>query len=1202
MKNYTLFRILLICTLCIAMSTARAQYVAIPDTNFGNWLYNNGYAPALTGNSVSGWQLNGSDPSVRNATMIDCHYSNIHDLEGIGAFINVKYVNCSQNYLTTIPYLPYYLDSFNCEFNQISSFNTSFWPVYLQVIRCNLNNLHSMLPFPTDLRELYCQDNPALHSLPSLPSTLTILNCSYDSLTAVPVLPASIRVLNCNSNQLTSLPAMPNELAELYCSFNPLGSLPGTLPDSLQVLECGYNGLSTLSALPDPLYSLSCGYNNLTTLPTVPPGMQYLSCDHNPITSLPALVGLYNLIYLICNNAQLTSLPSLPGTLQQLDCSHNMITSLAGVSATSLNCSYNRLTTLTTPYAYILDCSHNMITTLSSANPFLRELYCNDNQISVLPSLPASIISLTCSNNPSLSCLPRITRNQLNLLNIKGTNISCLPNRFSSHVCDTILANYPLCDATSGCEFYYNISGNIHYDNSPNCLNDSLNPGVPVTGMKVQLKQGGSVVQQFYTFTSGGYSFKTPSLSTYTVSIDTTSLPLSVICPGSGARTVSLTAIDSVHMYENFGMRCSSVDFGVIDIASAHLRPTFSSYVHINAGNISLLQYSTDCGAGTSGIITTTWTNAGQYSGPAAGALTPTSVSGHTLTYIVTDLDSIHEGSLDFIFTVDTGAVVGSQLCITTTVAVAPADAQPANDSRTECYTIVHSWDPNYKEVYPSRLLPANADWLTYTIHFQNTGSDTAYLVVLKDTLSQYVDAASFQYLASSHHAVVQLDHNVMTFTFPHINLVDSATNPALSEGWIQYRVKANPNLTDGTLINNTAFIYFDNNPAVVTNTATTNVTLVTCSDTTISLSQSICAGDTFTFYGQQLTAQGIYNDTMPRAGGCDSIISLTLAVHPKYIAPSTHDTICDGDVYAFHGQSLMVAGPYSATLQSVYGCDSIVSIILAVRPSDMTMLEDTICSGASYAFYGQSLTASGMYMDTLQNMHGCDSVIMLMLEVRASDTTRLADTICSGTSYLFYGRSLTAAGTYTDTLLNVHGCDSLIVLALAVRPAPVVSWTQSDTFYCVSDVGPPSFWLLTNAAPAGGIFAGGPISQDSLDISPYRDTIYVISYSYTDRHGCTASINKTFLFTVCPGVIESPMDKYIHLYPNPNSGVFTLQTSDNRNSEYIITDMLGNMIEDKAITSDSQAIDMSEAAAGVYTLTVKGIQSSHQVRFVVVR
>jgi hypothetical protein len=72
-----------------------------------------------------------------------------------------------------------------------------------------------------------------------------------------------------------------------------------------------------------------------------------------------------------------------------------------------------------------------------------------------------------------------------------------------------------------------------------------------------------------------------------------------------------------------------------------------------------------------------------------------------------------------------------------------------------------------------------------------------------------------------------------------------------------------------------------------------------------------------------------------------------------------------------------------------------------------------------------------------------------------------------------------------------------------------------------------------------------------------------------------------------------------IHLYPNPNTGSFTLQTSNSIGSDYTISDMLGHIIMQRSIRSDNEVISLSDAAEGVYTLTVKGAQP---IRFVVVR
>jgi fimbrial isopeptide formation D2 family protein len=337
------------------------------------------------------------------------------------------------------------------------------------------------------------------------------------------------------------------------------------------------------------------------------------------------------------------------------------------------------------------------------------------------------------------------------------------------------------------------------------------------------LIENGQVAQQFYTFNSGGYSFKTPSLGTYTVDIDTTGLPLSIACPSTDSYIVHLSGTDSVATGQNFSVKCSNYDCGVLSIYGRHFRPGQYTTVDIVSGDIALLEYNAHCGAGIGGTVTTIINAPAHYVSSVYGSLVPSSISGDTLTYSLSDLDSLQMGSLSIVVATDTNAVVGTDVCFTTIITPSVPDMNPANDMLMQCFSIVNSWDPNEKSVYPLDTFAAD-QWLTYTVEFQNTGTDTAYTVVVRDTLSPYLDASSFQYIASDHKAVIQLMGNAMTFTFPRINLVDSATNPAKSKGWIQYKVKAKSNLPLNTQVKNTAYIYFDLNPAVVTNTTVNTV------------------------------------------------------------------------------------------------------------------------------------------------------------------------------------------------------------------------------------------------------------------------------------------------------------------------------------------------------------------------------------------
>ena len=196
----------------------------------------------------------------------------------------------------------------------------------------------------------------------------------------------------------------------------------------------------------------------------------------------------------------------------------------------------------------------------------------------------------------------------------------------------------------------------------------------------------------------------------------------------------------------------------------------------------------------------------------------------------------------------------------------------------------------------------------------------------------------------------------------------------------------------------------------------------------------TICEGTTYDFHGRDLTQAGTYSDTLQTINGCDSVIVLTLSVNPVATTPLSATT-CSNEAYDFHGRDLTQAGTYSDTLQTINGCDSVIVLTLSVNPVATTPLSATICSNETYDFHGRDLTQAGTYSDTLQTINGCDSVIVLTLSVNHVATTPLSATICSNETYDFHGRDLTQAGTYSDTLQTINGCDSVIVLTLSVNP-----------------------------------------------------------------------------------------------------------------------------------------------------------------------
>ncbi len=127
------------------------------------------------------------------------------------------------------------------------------------------------------------------------------------------------------------------------------------------------------------------------------------------------------------------------------------------------------------------------------------------------------------------------------------------------------------------------------------------------------------------------------------------------------------------------------------------------------------------------------------------------------------------------------------------------------------------------------------------------------------------------------------------------------------------------------------------------------------------------------------------------------------------------------------------MAGTYVDTLTASNGCDSIVTVNLTVRPISRNTITASICEGETYTFGAQTLSAAGTYEDTLTAANACDSIVTLVLNVLPASRVTLRDTIIIGDTYVFGAETLSTAGTYLDTLVAANSCDSIITLILSV-------------------------------------------------------------------------------------------------------------------------------------------------------------------------
>ncbi len=140
-----------------------------------------------------------------------------------------------------------------------------------------------------------------------------------------------------------------------------------------------------------------------------------------------------------------------------------------------------------------------------------------------------------------------------------------------------------------------------------------------------------------------------------------------------------------------------------------------------------------------------------------------------------------------------------------------------------DCQQIIGSYDPNDKRAFPTgygaeHFIRPNTE-IEYHIRFQNTGTDTAFTVVVEDVLSEHLDITTVRTGVGSHPFTFDIENDRrLTFTFDNILLPDSTTNEAASNGFVKFKVRQLPDNPIGTQIFNEAAIFFDFNAPIITN------------------------------------------------------------------------------------------------------------------------------------------------------------------------------------------------------------------------------------------------------------------------------------------------------------------------------------------------------------------------------------------------
>lgn len=305
-------------------------------------------------------------------------------------------------------------------------------------------------------------------------------------------------------------------------------------------------------------------------------------------------------------------------------------------------------------------------------------------------------------------------------------------------------------------------------------------------------------------------------------------------------------------------------------------------------------------------------------------------LNGQKLTWVKRNFPPDAEEMLHVTVRIDTTAPLSTELRFyAQTDILNQIDAFSRDNRDSARLRIVGSFDPNDKSVLPDGKIPLSAslDTFDYLIRFQNTGTDTAYKVVVVDTLPAPLDPYSVRVKAASSDYQLVVNKNTLIFTFDRIFLPDSFANERASHGFIRFTVSPKKPLSVGEKLDNRAHIFFDYNAAIMTNTAQNDVFKPSIqTEQTVKL----CAGERWqnTIYTRSTvridTLQGVLIDT---------IRTTFLDVKPTFYV-QIDTTLRLGDT--LFGRSLKDDQKIILARQTIFGCDStIVYNVHVLKPSE---------------------------------------------------------------------------------------------------------------------------------------------------------------------------------------------------------------------------------------------------------------------------
>jgi hypothetical protein len=248
----------------------------------------------------------------------------------------------------------------------------------------------------------------------------------------------------------------------------------------------------------------------------------------------------------------------------------------------------------------------------------------------------------------------------------------------------------------------------------------------------------------------------------------------------------------------------------------------------------------------------------------------------------------------------------------------------------------------------------------------------------------------------------------------------------------------------------------------------------------------------------------------------------------------------------------------------------------------------DTVVACGNYLFGTESYSVGGVYYDTLVNVISCDSVIRLNLTIHPIYETELTQMfICPNDSVLIFGNYQSTPGLYYDSLLTIHGCDSVMVQELIIQP--INTTVTLDGLNLTSNQANATYQWIDCAHD--NILIEGATSQTFTATINGEYAVVITTANCSDTSDCI------IIDTIDIG--DDGSKSSLSVYPNPSNGAtsFTIANLDNRACTIQMFEPDGRLVFDQSISGQQSAIiDVPELSNGLKIIKVTQEGRSVQV------